>query len=305
MSYFSAYKRKQLRKGIDSNDSIKNSSIRNINLYFNNGLSYRKGFLLRNNLKKDIDYNITSKDDMKELLFRPNEDIKEGDEIHQSDGRIFLIKSANIDKLTPIGVSEECKNSITWKGLGTTIPCVFTNSSYGAKGEVFNNEWIGDFDARGKIEIQRNDKTNKIFEGMRLMLGSEHDVYEVSKIVGATAPGLWQITTKYTRRLQEDDIVNNIAYNPQLEEDLKPPDGGIFKISGNEYIPINKVETYTISPTANVTWEIYNNTNVEIVGNNIGSSVNIKASKGEDLIVLFAKNGQGEVVCQYTICTLL
>lgn len=176
-----------------------------------------------------------------------------------------------------------CNQSLNYKGLKTTsIPCYITNSSYGSKGEVHNIVQISDFDARAVILVGVNEYTNQIRNGMRFIFNhSKDDVYEVTKKTTAYnsngVNGYISLTCKYVKWVQEDDFINNIAFNSFLEDNVNPSID--ITLVGDEKILIGSTKVYTISNASGVTFTLDEDTiaegNAEIVSQN-GTSCTVK-----------------------------
>ena len=208
--------------------------------------------------------------------------IKSGDNVkfkyRSDDIDNYALITSDIEKKNGYdeGVFLLCNQFITWKGLSVLpIPCWLNNSSYGSKGEVHNIEQISDFDARAVILVGMNEYTSQIRNGMRFIFNhSKDDVYEVTKKTTAYnsngVNGYISLTCKYVKWVQEDDFVNNIAFNSFLEDNVNPSID--IDLIGEENVLINSSATYTMQNATNVTFVLDEDTilegNAEIVSQN-------------------------------------
>ena len=204
------------------------------------------------------------------------------------------------------GIVVECNIMLNWEGLDKPIPAIFINSSYGAKGETNSYEQMSEFDSRGIFYIQKNDKTKVIYNGMRFVFNSnENDIYQVTKVQGVFAEGYYNDVVKYCKRVQEDDLENNIAYNPRLKQIInnnKDKYKEIITITGKDIIKLNQEETYTVD---NYSKEVYFTFDEETISTNcvelISQSDNQCVIKGlikNEWIVLLCKDKEtDETLC--------
>jgi hypothetical protein len=202
----------------------------------------------------------------------------------------------------------KCNQLLKWKGKEEGVPCIFTSNSYGAKGETHTNQFISDFDSRAMVLVQRNSLTEKIYEGMRFILGSEWDIYEITKKIGASMDGMWHLTVKYTRRVDEDDIENGIAWNSYHITSDAPNNESAYSIVGVESIKFNSNGIYSINKKdIDILWEIDADSLrlgiAEIVSQDV-TKCEVKPLKKDTVFTLCARaKDDNRLLATYTIVT--
>ena len=234
----------------------------------------------------------------------PN-NIKQGDIIqfkyNDNDTLHYYLVMSQINKKCHYdeGVFVQCNQFLNWKGCRAIIPCYVTSNSYGSKGELHNYSQMGDFDSRCVITVQRNEETEKIYEGMRFCLGSQWDIFEVTKKLGAYSPNMWQLICKYTKALSEDDIDNRICYNRLLEEKFDPSDVD-YRIIGEDLIEKNNSTIYTLKPSTNgVVWSLDDDSilnNLATIVTQSDNSCEIQMLSSNKLVQLVARDNEGNLL---------
>ena len=209
----------------------------------------------------------------------------------------------------------ECEQYLTWKGIDKEFPCFITNSSYGSKGEITNVEQESDFDSRGMIYVQKNEYTDKIYNGMRFIFnGSKNDVYEITKVQSIFSKsyypddmGYYQLICKYVKWVQGDDFENNIAFNPKVENNTTTPTPIDIYVNGSDTISLSANETYTIVNATNVTFELDSDTVAEndatIISQN-GTGCIVKANIPYMPIAIIVKDSSGTQIAIKSIDTV-
>lgn len=255
------------------------------------------------------DLNPLSEDkEYRELRVRRDLNIKRGGYVEYDKDTYIITSDIDNHFVYDNCKMRKCNQILKWKGQETGIHCIFTSNSYGAKGETHTNPFISDFDSRAMVLVQRNEFTDSIYEGMRFVLGSEWDIYEVTKKIGASMDNLWHLTVKYTRRVVEDDIVNGIAWN-NYDIATSEKVGFIYSITGSESIIFNNIESYSFKSkdTTKVLWSIDEDSVklgiAEIISQD---SINceIKALKKDTVFTLCARAmDTNELLTTYTIMT--
>lgn len=301
-NYRELWSKRMKQGGYTSVEVRKLDSIRLCNDLFTSDPSYRRATLInKKGEKTDIDtrlVNIDKSTSEKKIYLRPNQVVEEGDYVKIKD-RYYLVKEFEDNLISPCAKGVFCNQRLFIKGQDY-IPCIFTNNSYGAKGEVHTQEYFGDFDSRALITVPKTNQTYEIYEGMRFIMGSPWDIYEITKKIGAKNPFMWELTAKYTREVPEDDIENNIAYNSRLEIKEDIPD---FTIMGEDSISMGNTLNYSIYPPKNCDWKTAHNDTIELVYKNNGTC-KIKAIAKDSMDVLQALDSNGKVIAMKTIYTV-
>lgn len=198
----------------------------------------------------------------------------------------------------------KCSRTIMLKGWDKPLPCYITNSSYGSKGEVFNNKYLGDFDARAIIIVGIDDKTKDIIEGTRFIIKhSKFNIYEVTKKSTAYHDYV-ELTCKYVKNVQEDDLENNIAYNYYLENNSETQ-GNIVTLEGGEddRILLNSTMTYTINGIDKCVFILDEDTienNIAEIVNFTDNTVTVKVLKPK-MFQIECRSDKGTLLCTRTL----
>lgn len=300
--YKDLWKKKMTSGGHTSTESRDKDTINFYNNVFKSDPSYRKATLVnKKNEKTELDVRLVNVDKTvfeKKIYLRPDHTAEEGDYIKIKD-KYYLIKEFEDNLISPCAKGIYCNQLLYIKGQ-EPIPCIFTNNSYGAKGEVHTQEYYGDFDSRALITVPRTTQTYEIYEGMRFIVGSKWDIYEITKKIGAKTSNTWELIAKYTRQVPEDDIENNIAYNSrfEIEEDISD-----YTITGNDYIRLNDILEFSISPSTECNWKVAHSDTLQIV-NKDNNRCQVKAIVKDSMDVLQAVDSNGKVIAMKTIYTV-
>lgn len=231
--------------------------------------------------------------------------IKKGDYITYNDD-IYMIYVA-IDKDNPFHFDSEMKlmdHTVNWKNLGKPIPCWGTKSSYGEKGLVATAEYDPDFDSRLALEMQLNEVTKKIYAGMRFCFNSsKNSIYEVT-FVNHFDPNILNLTLRVSKFIDEDDLENNICFNPVLEKP-EDPTQVIYTIEnsdGDFEINVGSTSKFYLDPipvSGEIAWKLEEGTNLEIV-NSHDNYVEVKGltKKKYDVLKCYV---DGELIATRTL----
>ncbi len=217
---------------------------------------------------------------------------------------IVCLVDVNVDKESLIFdtcKARICPLTINWKNLETPLWVWWTKSSYGEKGLTFPTDYEPIFDSRLSLELQYNKASARIYAGMRFMFNhSINAIYEVT-FVNRLDPNLLSLTLRVSKYIKEDDLENNICYNPQLE---KPEDPlhPTYSIEGEREICLNSTEAYYLDPipeSGTITWGLEDGTDLEIV-NTYDNCVEVKGltKKKFDLLKCYV---DGELIATKTL----
>ena len=184
---------------------------------------------------------------IKNLYFAKSMNVDAGDYWYCDDGDIYIITDVEKNLQLPFASAYRCNQTIMLKNWSEPMPCFIESNSYGSKGEIFNNAYMSDMDARAVIYVQFNNKTlNDIKEGSRFIFNhSKYDIYEITKKTSAyhiaNNNGYYDLVCKYVKCVQEDDFENNIAYNSDLDNDKL--DNLSLLINGDDKVNIKNSNT--------------------------------------------------------------
>ena len=299
MSYYDVRKRQFQVTGMSAEETIvKDSKLRIVN-GFKNTPAYKLGKLVHDDLTEiNLDTRVVNIDNSvkeKKIYLLPDTVVKVGEYIKYLD-RTYLVQEFEDNLISPMCKVLLCNAYLNWKGLDSLVPCYITNSSYGSKGEVHNIEQISDFDARAVIYVGNNILTKAIRNGMRFIFkNSKDDVYEVTKKTTAYDEYV-SLTCKYVKWVQEDDFVNNIAFNSFLEDNVDPSID--ITLIGEEFVLVGSSETYTISNATNVTFKLDDDTIAE-------NNAEIVSQDGTSCVVKMLKDIMCQIECRDNLGKIL
>ena len=324
--YLDKYRNRLWKKGTDYTKAITNNNIDFYNRHFHEDESYHVVHrITAPNMESEmIDVRIANKNDTNNknmmFLFRPRTEITVGDIIQLDEKRYYLIQSIQDNLLSPMALGIKCNKRLKWEGLPNDIiiPVAPTSSSYGAKGEVYNNDQISDFDSRGIMSTQKNKYTDTIYNGMRFVFNhSKEEIYTVTKVQSLFTTddfndgnGYIQFISKYTRYVEMDDLENNIAYNPKME-DIKKYNQNIYdstiEIYGDDAIKVNNTKEFSVISNNNYKFQLdskaIENNYATIVSQEDNSCV-IKGLSSGKLIYLYAMDELDNMVADKLIYIL-
>lgn len=154
-----------------------------------------------------------------------------------------------------------CNQTINSKLFPQPMPCVADNTAYFTKGSIQGDYFIEN-DAKLKIYLPRNEFTEKIYVGMRFIF--EHKAcYEVTSEDIVVLDGLVSLTLVRSTIQAEDDLVNNIAFNPKVSEILPDTIPSSVEIQGESMIRLGDEFEYKLIGATN--WEINDDNIADIV----------------------------------------
>lgn len=312
MTYLDLYKKQLQNMGGNIKKHRRLNSEFKMNKYFDMDESYHLGTYIDNNLgEKEIDTRIVNVDnsvDEKKIYLRPNTVLNKGSYIKYEED-IYLIREFEKNLLSPMCKCIRCNQEIMLKGWDKPLPCYITNSSYGSKGEVFNNEYLGDFDARAVIQIGINKYVSDIIEGTRFIFNhSKFDTFETTKknttYNSKNGIGYAELTCKYVKNVQEDDLENNIAYNYYLENNSETQ-GEIVTLEGGEddRILLNSTMTYTINGIDKCVFILDEDTienNIAEIVSFTDNTVTVKVLKPK-MFQIECRSNKGTLLCTRTL----
>lgn len=188
-----------------------------------------------------------------------------------------------------------CNNYLKWinnEGKLISYECVFQDSltyasfKYGESGVVQVNGTIG-------ILVQQNDDTRQIYRNQRFIF--DGIPYVCNNFVRSVNSNFLELDMVETQRLDEDDLINNIAFNgvkhdiePDNSETLITPDineilyGETETFTIQRYLNGNKQnDTYTITPSG-VPNDCYS---LAIINGNTFSVTNLKEYSKNSLTI--------------------
>lgn len=313
MSYLDIYKQELNIMGNNIKKHKRLASEYKMNKYFTQDESYKLGTYIDCNLEeKEIDtriVNIDNSTEEKKIYLRPNMVLDKGGYI-KYENDIYLIREFENNLLSPMCKCIRCNQTLMLKTWDKSLPCYITNSSYGSKGEIFNNSYVSDFDARSVIQVGMNKYISDIIEGTRFIFNhSKFDTYEVTKknttYNSKDGVGYAELTSKYVKNVQEDDLENNIAYNYYLENSSETKNN-IVTLEGyseDDRVIINIEETYTINGVDKCIFSLDEDTienNIAKIVNYTDTMVTIKALKPK-MFQIECRNDEGILLCTKTL----
>lgn len=315
MGYFDLYKKKLQLNGGNITSSILADSKELVIRKFKDDPSYREGKL--HSLNQEISdipirlINISKSVNEKKFKLLPDTIIHEGDYISYDTDKIFLITEFEDNDISPMVKGIRCNQTLNLQGWDKPIPCWGTNTSYGVKGEVDNN-YFTTTDGKIQFKVQKNKFTDIIDKGFRFIFN--HDkryVYSVVEVENVLISNIYTITMKDTEYDSvNDDLINNIAYNPQLDT-IEPPTNpnppptysyNVMADNGDLSLKRYNSNTFRIidgygNPVSTV-WEItidYNGIpkdaiQIKDIGDSHIKLINTKGYHANDLLITFKRN---------------
>lgn len=184
----------------------------------------------------------------KYILLRPDTTVKVGGYISYND-KTYIIKEVNRDVVLPKADCYLCNQKLNFRGVERAIPCYTNSTTYGSKG-ILDQDKFYELDSKTKIYIQRNEITEKMFIGQRVMFANTY-VYKITEMDDLVFPNMYAIVAQRDENMPMDDFENNLAWNAYetLVEDETPSE-----IIGDEKIKLHETGTYTINKS--VEWSV-------------------------------------------------
>lgn len=237
---------------------------------------------------KDIDIIVRSgtSELQKYIMLRPDTTVKTGSYISYND-KIYIVKEVNVDVMLPKADCYLCNQKLNFRGVDYPIPCYTNSTTYGSKG-ILDQDKFYELDSKTKIYIQRNDITDKMYVGQRIMFANRY-VYKITEMDDLVFPNLYIIVAQRDESMPMDDFENNIAWNthdtPTISEETEPSE-----IVGDERFKLHESRTYTINQS--VTWEI-DDTTIVATSNMTETSIELLGIK-RGWVTLTATTSEGQ-----------
>jgi len=225
-------------------------------------------------------YNFTTKaNESKRFMTHPDYNyIDVGYIIHMNDRNYLITNIENHGGLNKFGMIQECNNILKWKDFNgnvySSLAVVDTKRGFGD-----NNNKIQLVTNTLDVQVPNNSITSKIQINQRFIFNSRW-AYRVNFINDVTDGGLILINLEFDEIKETDDLVNNIAFVEQTNNQTDTINGVYFdktelniKFKATDSISIYKYvngikqsDTFTFS-IINIPSSAYEITNVD--GNNI------------------------------------
>lgn len=298
MSYLKLYRKKLNRDGNNIREKRLNDSKNALDRNFVAMNGYRECTLLEHmnfttETRESVPFEIVVKSETDELkktfLLRPNTTVSNGSYI-SFEGRTYIIKETNIDPILPTSSAYLCNREIKLHKDDDPIPCYTNSTTYGSKG-ILDQEKFYELDSKTKIFIQRNEVTENMYIGQRVMFGSRY-VYKITEMDDLVYPQMFICVAQRDENVPMDDFENNVAWNSY--EKPTPPnteDDTIVEITGVNKIKLG--ETFTYESNLDVEWSVddptiatithFTNNTVELMGIKRGW-VTLKATTVDEVV---------------------
>lgn len=282
MSYLKLYRKKLNRDGNNIREKRLNDSKNALDRNFVAMNGYRECTLLEHmnfttETRESVPFEIVVKSETDELkktfLLRPNITVSNGSYI-SFEGRTYIIKETNIDPILPTSSAYLCNREIKLHKDDDPIPCYTNSTTYGSKG-ILDQEKFYELDSKTKIFIQRNEVTENMYIGQRIMFGSRY-VYKITEMDDLVYPQMFICVAQRDENVPMDDFENNVAWNP-YEKPTTPnteDEDIVVEITGVNKIKLG--ETFTYESNLDVEWDIddptiatithFTNNTVELMG---------------------------------------
>ena len=278
MSYFETYKKHLAKQGTTVLEARTNTAKREINRTFSLTHGYNKATLQEDYTKEAVDIDIVIKSDNSELektiLFRPDTKVRVGSYV-EVNNKIYILRELDEDQLSPKGMCFYCNRHINLKGIDKPLYCYTNSTTYGSKG-ILDQDKFYELDSKTKIYIQRNQYTDTIKIGQRIMFANKY-VYKITELDDLVFPNLIVCVAQRDETMPMDDFENNLAWNAY--EDIVVGDNDeetLSEIIGEEKVKLNETGTYTINKS--VDWEIDDLT-IATMSSKTDTSIRIKGIK--------------------------
>lgn len=215
MSYFERYKKRAVKNGVTQSELMTNQSKFHLERNFSHIIGCVKVLI---NEERETEMVIKSlADDLEQVaIAKPSEVVNVGDYL-RFNGRLWLIKSLNLDQLSPVCRVLHCNQVLNTSWFKRPIPCHANNTTYGSKGIIDNGSKFMELDAKTKLYIQKNEETDLLYLGFRFIFNNRY-VYRITEIENTIFHGIYVVTCQMDESNDMDDFENNIAYNRKKVE---------------------------------------------------------------------------------------
>lgn len=224
----------------------------------------------------------------KHFYAHPDYPITKGDIVdYTDDGHNYLVyEKDNHTTVNDYGKLVRMEQTIKWKDLNNNVHEISYFIPKASSGAQDNNFQIPVSESKKQLWIQDNELNRTIYENQRFILGGI-SVFKVTVLDNYSNTGLLIVTIELTQKMDEDDFVNNIAYN-KISIDTIPEDNknGVYFTKDKLDIPLNstkELEVYeylnnVIVPTTTFTFRIddIDSSEYDIVSTT-GNSIQIKS----------------------------
>ena len=298
MSYFDVYKKKLENAGGSVGNSLVQSGTRFVERNFKDDPTYREATLIsQDNYEESyIDIRISNIDasaNEKKIIVKPDTEAKCGDYVVY-DEKAFLVEEIEDNAMFPVLKSVKCNQTITWKELGFKMYCYITNDAYGSK-ILTDNSFLSNTDTKAKILIQNNRFTRQIKRDWRFIFNSsEFDVFRVIDISQSMTEGIITLICKKDKVMNEDDLINNIAFNDNLIT-VK------YEINGLSNIKIG--ETVKYSTNADISFWKIDDEEIANITDSDNNECSVTALIQDEYFVLQGMDSNGNAICSKAIST--
>lgn len=232
MSYFERYKKRATKNGVTQSELMRNQSKDYLERTFSHVVGCVKVLV---NETRETEMVIKSlADDLEQVaIAKPSEKVNIGDYLRFND-RLWLVKSLNLDQLSPICRVLYCNQALNASWFKSPIPCHANNTTYGSKGVIDNGSKFLELDAKTKLYIQKNEETDLLYLGFRFIFNNRY-VYRVTEVENTIYHGIYVVTCQMDEANDMDDFENNLAYNRKI---VKPPNKEPDQEPGTDFPPV-------------------------------------------------------------------
>ena len=238
MSYFQRYKKRALKSGTTQSEIVRKQSLINFDRNFEHIIGCTD-VVINNEISTKMIIESMQDDLQKTATTRSTETVHVGDYL-TFNKQTWIVKTINYDILTPVCHLLWCNQQLNFEWTKAPILCHANNTSYGSKGIVDIGSRFLELDAKTKIYIQKNEDTDLLYLGYRLMMNHRY-IYKITEIENTVFGGIYVITCQMDEANAMDDFENNIAYNKKVME--KPIENETEKEI--EDLPSNEKENLT------------------------------------------------------------
>ena len=236
--------------GMDYKERFKKRQTDYIDRIFARSDGYDEVSIIRRNGDVDEDTPIhmftTKSDGERKYVCHPSNPVYKGDIIDYVDGYKYLVvEQDNHSTVNVFGKCRRMEESISWKD---SVGNIYTHNFYivnGGVGSQDDNDRVPLSDTRKQIWLQNNSETVTIYENQRFILGRIQP-YKVTAIDNFSNVGIIKLTLESVEILTgKDDLVNNIAYNGEVNP-IPVPTTGVEFTKESLDIPLSFEDTVSV-----------------------------------------------------------